>query len=82
MRDGWVTGSADLLAEAVRADGVVRTLGLALRFAEEAVLEPGWYGYVDGGLDEVLCTDVGETNDGNVVDRPRACLIAAINVKE
>jgi hypothetical protein len=80
--DGWTTGSADLLAEALRADGVVRTLGPALRFAEEATLETEWYGYVDGQLNETLCNAAGETDDGNLVDEPRACIVATINIQD
>lgn len=80
--DGWTTGSADLLAEALRADGVVRTLGLALRFAETATLDLGWYGYVDGQLDETLCGSDGETDDGSFVDEPLPCVVATINVEE
>jgi hypothetical protein len=82
MKDGWVTESADLLAEALRADGVIRTLGPALRAAEEAHLEFKWYGYVDGGYDEELCDAEGETLDGEIVDEVKPCVLATVNVRE
>jgi hypothetical protein len=80
LRDGHVTGSADLLAEALRADGIIRSLGPALRLAEDAILEQGYYGYVDEGDDEQLCTADGETEDGEVVDRPFPCVIAVVDL--
>jgi hypothetical protein len=82
IRDGWVTESADLLAEALRVDGVVRILSLALRVAEEAHLEPAWYGYVDGSHDEELCNEKGETLSWEQVDEPRPCVVATVYVKE
>lgn len=82
MRDGHATESADLLAEALRADGIVRSLGPALGMAEEAELEIGYYGYVDEGDDERLCDEDGETDDGEQVDIPRPCVIAVVNISD
>jgi hypothetical protein len=82
IKDGWETGSADLLAEALRVDGVVRILSIALRVAEEAQLEPSWYGYADGRFDEVLCTVDGETLWGEEVDQVRPCVVATVYVRE
>lgn len=83
IRDGHASGSADLLAEALRADGVVRTLGRAIPVAEAAELELGWYGRLDDGEgDEVLCGVGGETWEGEVVDQVKPCVIATMNVRE
>jgi hypothetical protein len=82
IRDGWETGSADLLAEALRADGIVRILSLALHVAEEANLEPAWYGFADGRFDEVLCTPEGETAYGEEVDEVKPCMVATVYVRE
>lgn len=82
IKDGHDTGSADLLAEALRADGIVRSLGPAIRMAEDAHLEAGFYGYVDEDTDEMLCDENGETEDGEEVDEPRPCVIAYVNVSD
>jgi len=82
LRDGWVTESADLLAEALRADGVVRILSHALSVAEDATLDAGWYGYVDESRDETVCNSTGETADGEVVDYARPCVFALAHVRE
>jgi hypothetical protein len=82
IRDGHVTGSADLLAEALRADGVVRTLGRAIPVAEAAELELNYYGYVDEGDEPVLCTPDGETASGETVDEAFPCVVATVNTYE
>lgn len=81
-RDGHVTGSADLLAETLRMDGVTRSTYPAIVLAEDALLELGWYGYVDGEGDEILCDSNGETNDGELVDEPRPCVYTLINLED
>lgn len=81
IRDGHVSGSADMLAEALRMSGVIRSLGPAIRSAEEAVLDFGYYGYVDG--DErypALCDSELLTVSGETVDQPRPCVVARVSV--
>lgn len=82
IRDGHRPGSADLLAEQLRMDGVTRSTYPAVVIAEETTLELGWYGYVDGGDDEVLCDSDGETSDGEMVDEPRPCVYTLINLED
>lgn len=82
FRDGHDTGSADLLAEALRADGVVRTLGRAIPKAEDAYLELKFYGYVDEGNEPWLCTPDGETDRGELVDEVFPCVVAYVDVSE
>lgn len=82
LRDGHETGSADLLAEAMRADGVTRSTFPAICIAEEASLSLGWYGYVDESPEETRCDVNGETNDGETVDEPRPCVYALIDLKD
>jgi hypothetical protein len=82
VRDGHVTGSADLLAEALRMDGVTRSTYPAILLAEDAQLEPGWYGYVDEADVETLCNASGETSDGEMVDEPRPCVYTLINLED
>jgi len=82
LRDGHVTGSADLLAEQLRMDGITRSTYPAVVLAEETQLELGWYGYIDEGYDEVLCNEHGETSDGETVDEPRPCVFTLINLED
>jgi hypothetical protein len=82
IRDGHASESADLLAEALRADGIVRTLGRALPIAENASLERRWYGFVDEGDDPRLCTQDGETSDGECVDDVFECVVAIVDTTE
>jgi hypothetical protein len=80
--DGHVTGNAGLLAEALRADGVVRSLHPAIVAAESATLTRSFYGHVDGGEDDVFCDPDGNTFGGEVVDEVLPCVIAAVCVDE
>jgi hypothetical protein len=73
------TGS-DLLAEALRMEGVVRSLGPALSAAEDAELSVGWFGWIDGEDDPTFCNKDGETPYGDEVDEARACVIARVVV--
>jgi hypothetical protein len=81
LRDGSKSGSADLLAEALRADGVVRTLGRAIPIAEDATLELGFYGTNDDG-DEELCTPDGMTARGEQLSDPQECVVALLDTTE
>jgi len=81
IRDGRASGSADLLAEALRVDGVVRTLGRAIPIAEAARLETNYYGLNDDG-DEELCTPDGCTAAGEWVSDPKPCVVAMLDVTE
>lgn len=82
LRDGHVTGSADLLAETLRMDGLTRSTYPAVVIAEEAQLHVGWYGYVDESSDETLCDVDGETSDGETVDQPRPCVYTLITLED
>jgi hypothetical protein len=82
LRDGHTPGSADLLAEALRMDGLTRSLFPAIQAAEEAQLGLGWYGYVDESSSETLCDSSGETSDGETVDEPRPCVYALISLED
>lgn len=82
IRDGHVTGSADLLGEQLRMDGVTRSTYPAVVLAEEAQLALGWYGYVDESELETLCDANGETSDGETVDLPRPCVYTLINLED
>lgn len=82
FRDGHASGSADLLAEALRVEGVVRTLGRAIPVAESAQLDACWYGYVDESDDAELCDETGETVNGDVVDQVFECVVALVDVTE
>lgn len=81
IRDGNKSGPADLLAEALRADGVVRTLGRAIPIAEDATLELNYYGINDDG-DEELCTPDGYTASGSQVEDPKVCVVAVLDTYE
>jgi hypothetical protein len=81
FRPGEVTGSADLLAEQMRADGLIPSLGPAIRLASEASLTLGWYGTNDDDEDE-LCDQDGWTTGGGRVDEPRRCVLALVDVSE
>lgn len=80
-RPGVVTGSADLLAEQMRADGLIPSLGPAIRLAGEATLSLGWYGTNDDDEDE-LCDQDGWTAGGEAVRDPQRCVLALVDVSE
>lgn len=81
MRPGEVTGSADLLAEQLRADGLIQSLGPAIRMAGEAELRLGWFG-TDEDEDERLCDEDGWTHNGGQVDGRQRCVLARIDLSE
>lgn len=75
-----MTGS-DLLAEALRMSGVVRSLGPALRIAEAAELEVGYFGHVVDEDDEfTFCDETGENVYGEKVKVVIPCVIARVDV--
>lgn len=78
---GTVAGPADLLAEQLRADGLIRSTGPAIGAATRADLYLGWYGLNDEGLEE-LCDEQGWTAAGEEVDRPRRCILARVDTSE
>lgn len=80
--DGHQTGNSGLLAEALRADGVVRSFYPAIVAAETARLVRSFYGYVDGYEGEVFCDPNGDTPHGDVVDQARPCVIAFISGRD
>lgn len=80
--DGHQSGNAGLLAEAIRADGLVNSFYPAIVAAESATLRRSFYGYVDGVDGEVFCDPNGDTPNGDVVDRARECVIAFVDVDE
>jgi hypothetical protein len=80
LRPGSITGSADLLAEQARADGVIPSLGPAIRLASEAVLSMAWFGTDEDGED-VLCSSDGWTAGGERID-PQRCILARIDTSE
>jgi len=77
---GEVRSGADLLAEALRVEGVVRSLGPGIAAAEEAELEVGWFGYVDGEDEPTLCESGGYTEEGDEVLEAVPCAIARVVV--
>lgn len=77
--DGHQSGNAGLLAEALRADGVVLSFYPAVVAAESARLVRSFYGYVDGDEGEVFCDPNGDTPNGDVVDEARPCVIAMVS---
>lgn len=80
--DGHDGASLELLAEALRADGVVRSLFWAIRAAETARLTRTFYGYMDGFDGELLCDPNGYLFDGEQVDDARPCVLAEVDVSE
>ena len=80
-RPGEKTGAADLLAEQARADGLIPSLGPAIRLAQEATLSLGWYGKNDDDEDE-LCDEDGWTAAGGAVRDPKRCVLAVIDLSE
>jgi hypothetical protein len=78
FRPGLKSGTADLLAEQLRADGVVSSLGPAIRIASEARLQVGWYGRNEDGEDR-LCDQDGWTGDGALLEGTAQCITAVID---
>ena len=81
FRPGDGTGPYELLAEALRADGVVRSLGPALGAAERASLERGHFGKDDDGND-ALCDAEGWTAGGGRVAEAWPCVLARVDAAE
>lgn len=81
VKEGIGPGSYELLAEQLRMDGVIRSLGPALRAAEEADLETGWFGTTDND-ETLLCSEDGWTARGEAVTEAFPCVIARVNTEE
>lgn len=79
-RPGGSAGAPDLLAEALRADGLLPSLGPAIGRAQGAGLALGWYGLNDDDEDE-LCDENGWTGTGERVDKPRRCVLARVDLE-
>ena len=56
------------LASALQRDGSVVSLGSGYAAIENAGIEIGYAGEVDGSLDLVVCDESGETREGDLVD--------------
>jgi hypothetical protein len=80
LRPGPAAGTADLLGEALRADGIFQGFGQALGAAADARLAAGWYGPTEDGED-ALCSMDGWTADGSEVPEPVPCVMAVINLE-
>ncbi len=78
FRPGHESGHADHLAEALRMDGCVPSLGPALGAARDATLRRGWFGTDDDGED-TECDALGWTPDGSLVEA-LPCVYATVGV--
>ena len=74
-----INAVVDLLAEQARADGLIPSLGPAIRLAQEATLSLGWYGTNDDDEDQ-LCDEDGWTTAGEAVRDPKRCVLAVIDL--
>lgn len=81
LRPGNEVGTADLLAEQMRADGLIPSLGLAIRLVADAALSLGWFGLDEDGQ-ETLCDQEGWTVSGGQVDAPVCCVLAHVDLSE
>lgn len=79
-REGKRRGDADLLAEAIRSEGIAQNLAEAYRFVDTSVVQTGFYGYVDGDNVATVCDETGLTADGERVETVIPCTFASIEV--
>lgn len=80
--DGHDSADPALLAEALRADGVVRSIYWAIKAVDEGTtLVRTYYGNMDG-FGEALCDPRGFCPDGDQVDEARPCILAQVDVSE
>lgn len=81
FRPGEASGAADLLAEQLRLDGVMPSLGPAIRVSQEAILQLAWYGTDENG-EERLCDEDGWAEDGDELSSVSPCVLAIIGLDE
>ncbi len=81
FRPGEAVGPYELLAEQLRMDGAIRSLGPALGAASQTQPYFGWFG-TDDDDNDVLCDQDGWTIDGRQIEEPRRCVLAAVDVTE
>jgi len=81
FRPGASPGPSELLAEQLRADGLVRSTGPAMGVADKAEPELAWYGRDDDGQDQ-LCDEDGWTTDGRKLDDPLSCVVARVDPED
>ena len=77
VRQGRSTGAAELLAEQLRADGVLPSYWPAMQVATAARLEETWLGTLDGA--EVVCDEDGWTPSGDLAEGPAEVLAAWVD---
>jgi hypothetical protein len=56
------------LASALQRDGSAVSLGDGYRLIDDARVEHGYAGYVDGDITLAVCDEYGETREGDEVD--------------
>ena len=56
------------LASSLQRDGIAISLGEGYKMAESALVTHGYCGYVDGEIYLTVCSETGETEEGNTVD--------------
>jgi hypothetical protein len=56
------------LASSLQRDGIAISLGEGYKMTEYALVTHGYCGYVDGEIYLTVCSETGETDEGNTVD--------------
>jgi hypothetical protein len=56
------------LASSLQRDGIAISLGEGYRMTESGLVTHGYCGYVDGEIYLTVCSETGETDEGNIVD--------------
>jgi hypothetical protein len=56
------------LASSLQRDGIAISLGEGYKMAESALVTHGYCGYVDGEIYLIVCSETGETDEGDTVD--------------
>jgi hypothetical protein len=56
------------LASSLQRDGIAISLGEGYRMTESGLVTHGYCGYVDGEIYLTVCSETGETDNGDTVD--------------
>jgi len=67
------------LASALQRDGVHDTLNDAFKAIDKGIVCSGWAGILEDELDLVICTELGETEYGDIVEEIQPITLVEID---
>lgn len=55
------------LASSIQREGIAYSLGESFRLIDQAVVSCGWVGISEDSIDEIICSESGESEDGSIL---------------